>query len=208
MMMGPENSGARGLTDSDRGAEIPVTPKVSAGPQNEISIAEANLGSLTSAPAAFGDLPESPAGGGAALVVGTLRALLHPRMLLAAIRTGWAIRPEMVDGKLELVLTSRAKPGYDPHQPEEGNYGGQSNRYFAIFQRLKEDYSSQYGSELTILSRKLLRESGVGIPAVYLAPDGSVEMRNHHRILAITDNPGLNLRIVVNPWYEKATTLA
>jgi hypothetical protein len=105
-------------------------------------------------------------------------------------------------------MTGRAQPHWDPRQPEDGNHGGQSNKYFAIYERLKSDYYAQHGSELKVLTRAILRSSGIGVPAVYLGPDGSVEMRNHHRITAVLDNPGLNLKIVVNPWYEKASSLS
>lgn len=130
-------------------------------------------------------------------VVGTiLQHLTHPSYLLAAVRTWGAVRPEMVDGQLELVVTPSASLPADPRQGPDRR---EDNKYERIFKEIKDEHRRQTGEELRLLTREIMAQHGIEPPCVYLSPTGYVEMRDHHRLWAVMGDRSLNLSIVVTP---------
>lgn len=117
---------------------------------------------------------------------------------LAAIRTVGGIRPQTVDGELRVVVSAGTNISPDPKQPDTDWHRGTSNKYFEAFRSLKESYAAR-GENLTTIGPRQLKELGIeDAPVLYISPSGSPQLRQHHRIWAITDNPQLKLSIAVH----------
>lgn len=126
------------------------------------------------------------------------KAVVWARVGLATIRTLGGIRPQNIDGDLRVVVSAGTNISPDPKQPDSDWHRGTSNKYYEAFRSLKENYAAR-GENLTTIGPRQLKELGIeDSPVIYLPPSGEPQLRQHHRIWAITDNPQLKLSIMVH----------
>lgn len=124
------------------------------------------------------------------------------RACRAALASGGAILPVVIDGDVMISIASGAQISSDPKQGNFREYSGRDNRYYDMYRDLKAARAAR-GEVLRTIGPAEFKELGVatamnpdGCPTVFIDGSGEVRMSTHHRIRAVLENPDLKLRVI------------